>query len=223
MPSSHDGESEFSFELRFSDVPEVSYQTLRDNAFNVANGTIRRAARVTSGDNQRWTITVEPASDDDVRIQLEETSGCDDSNPICTGDGRRLENSPSVTVAGPEGETPATNTPATGAPRISGTAQVGKQLAASVSNIDDEGSETLTLTLSNPSGARIVDGDASGTIKNRDPLPRALLARFGRTAAVHVVDNVEQRLAAARTPGLRAASPGASCGGAPSAISPSAS
>ncbi len=54
----------------------------------------------------------------------------------------------------------------------------------------DEGAETLTLTLSNPSGAYLADGEATGTIKNHDPLPQALLARFGRTAAVHVVEQV---------------------------------
>ena len=48
----------------------------------------------------------------------------------------------------------------------------------------DEGEETLTLRLSNASADRLLDGEATGTIKNRDPLPRALLARFGRTAAV---------------------------------------
>ena len=58
----------------------------------------------------------------------------------------------------------------------------------------DDGGETVTLTLSNPSGGRLTDGEATGTIKNRDPLPRALLARFGRTAAVHVVEHVEERV-----------------------------
>ena len=67
----------------------------------------------------------------------------------------------------------------------------------------DEGEETLTLTLSNASGGRLTDGEATGTIENRDPLPRALLARFGRTAAVHVVEHVEERLAAPREPGFR--------------------
>ena len=38
---------------------------------------------------------------------------------------------------------------------------------------------------------------------NADPLPRALLARFGRTAAVHVVEHVEERLQAPREPGFR--------------------
>ena len=66
----------------------------------------------------------------------------------------------------------------------------------------DEGEETLTLTLSNASGGRLSDAEATGTIKNSDPLPRALVARFGRTAAVHVVEHVEERLAARREPGF---------------------
>ena len=66
----------------------------------------------------------------------------------------------------------------------------------------DEGEETLTLTLSNVSGGHLTDGEATGTIDNADPLPRALLARFGRTAAVHVVEHVEERLAAPRAPGI---------------------
>ena len=67
----------------------------------------------------------------------------------------------------------------------------------------DEGEETLTLRLSNASSGRVTDGEATGTIKNTDPLPRALLARFGRTAAVQVVEQVEARLEASREPGFR--------------------
>ena len=36
----------------------------------------------------------------------------------------------------------------------------------------DEGAETLTMTLSNPSGATIADGKATGTINNSDPCRR---------------------------------------------------
>ena len=66
----------------------------------------------------------------------------------------------------------------------------------------DEGGETFTLSLSNASGGVIVDGQATGRIENHDPVPRALLARFGRTAAVHVVEQVEERLQARREPGV---------------------
>ena len=58
----------------------------------------------------------------------------------------------------------------------------------------DEGSETLTLTLSNPSGAYLADGTATGTINNTDHMPQAWLARFGRTVADQVVDAVGERL-----------------------------
>ena len=65
----------------------------------------------------------------------------------------------------------------------------------------DEGSETLTLTLSNPSGAYLADGTATGTINNSDLMPQAWLARFGRTVADQVMEAVEGRVTAARTPG----------------------
>ena len=69
-------------------------------------------------------------------------------------------------------------------------------------DLHDEREETFTLVLSNASGVAIVDGVATGRIHNHDPLPRALLARFGRTAAVHVVEQVEERLRAPRKPGI---------------------
>ena len=68
----------------------------------------------------------------------------------------------------------------------------------------DEGEETLTLRLSNASGGRLTDGKATGTIENRDPLPKAFMARFGRTAAVHVVEQVQERMEARREVGFEA-------------------
>ena len=68
----------------------------------------------------------------------------------------------------------------------------------------DEGEETLTLRLSDPSGGRVTDGEATGTIENRDPMPKAFMARFGRTAAVHVVEQVQERIEARREPGIEA-------------------
>ena len=45
----------------------------------------------------------------------------------------------------------------------------------------DEGEETFEFVLSNPTGAYIADGTATGTIENDDPLQQAWIARFGRT------------------------------------------
>ena len=61
----------------------------------------------------------------------------------------------------------------------------------------DDPSETLALRLSAPFGARLADGEATGTIGNSDPLPRAWLARFGRTVAGHVTDAIAGRFEAA--------------------------
>ena len=60
----------------------------------------------------------------------------------------------------------------------------------------DEGEETFTLRLSNATGARIADAEATGTISNCDPLQKMWLSRFGRTVADHVVDAVAGRLSA---------------------------
>ena len=71
--------------------------------------------------------------------------------------------------------------------------------------IDDEhneGSETFTLTLSNASSGDLTDASATGTITNHDALLKALIARFGRTAAVHIVEQVEERVNAPRRPGF---------------------
>ena len=71
----------------------------------------------------------------------------------------------------------------------------------------DEGEETLTLSLSNVSGnnAWLKDATATGTIENTDLMPKAWLARFGRTVAGHVLDAVSERMKAPRAAGLSAA------------------
>ena len=141
-PESHDRENSFTFELRFSETPgpDFSYEALRDHAFTATGGTVTNARRLDPPGNVRWEITVEPSSDAEVSIVLPETTDCDDQGAICTADGRMLSAEAALTVAGPEEEeerTPPENSPATGAPAISGTAQVGETLTANTSGIAD--------------------------------------------------------------------------------------
>ena len=77
----------------------------------------------------------------------------------------------------------------------------------------DEGDETLTLTLSNPSGAYLEDATATGTIRNTDLMPQAWLARFGRTVADQVIDAVAGRLMASPAPGIAVSVAGERIGG----------
>ncbi len=141
-PERHDGEDAFTFELRFSETPvsNFSYKALRDHAFTVTGGEVTNARRLDPPGNVRWEITVEPSSDADVTIVLPVTTDCDDQGAICTEDGRMLSAEAALTVAGPEEEeeqTPPKNNPATGAPTITGTAQVGETLTANTSGVAD--------------------------------------------------------------------------------------
>ena len=80
---------------------------------------------------------------------------------------------------------------------------------ATLSDGIDDGGETMTVTLSNPTPSRkvrIADGTATGTIDNSGPIPQAWIARLGRETAEQVVEHVEERTAAAprRQEGSRA-------------------
>ena len=242
MPAEHDGQGSFSFRVAFSEGIRISYKTVRDASFTVTAGEVTQARRV-DGRRDLWKITIEPDSDEAVTVRLPETTDCDTSGAICTGDGRPLSHALSATVAGPVGISVAdarveegegtvlaflvtlSRTPGAALTvdyaTADGSAHAGDDYQAASGTLSfragessqrievavldddhDEGEETLTLTLSNPSSGRLTDGAATGTIENRDPLPRALLARFGRTAAVHVVEHVEERLEARREPGF---------------------
>ena len=66
----------------------------------------------------------------------------------------------------------------------------------------DEGRETFTLTLTNVRGnAYLADATGEGAIVNDDPMPLAWIARFGRTVAEQMIEAMEQRIQAPRTPG----------------------
>ncbi len=243
VPSEHDGSTVFTFRLRFSEDPAVSYEVLRDRAFTVTGGDVKKARRV-DGRNDLREIHVQPETTGEIRIDLPATTDCDAVDAICTEDGRPLSHSLSETIASPVGISVADARVDEngGAPlafavtlsraaagqvtvdyqTVNGTASAGTDYTAAdgtltfqtgessktveVAVLDDshdEGEETMTLRLSNPSEGRLADAEATGTIENTDPLPRALLARFGRATALHVMEQVEERLEASRASGFR--------------------
>ena len=102
-PSSHDGQTAFTFELRFSEELELSYKTLRDHAFTVTGGAVTKARRLEQGSNIRWEITVAPDGNGELTVVLPATGHCDDQGAICTGDGRKLSSELDFTVSGPGG------------------------------------------------------------------------------------------------------------------------
>ena len=143
-PESHDGSATFTFELHFSEEPDVGYRTLRDHAFTETGGEVTKARRLTAGSNLGWEITVRPSGSGPVTLSLPATADCAAQGAICTSEGKALAEALEVAVPGqgrsPQWLTPdqsSRNMPATGAPVIRGTAQVGETLTASTSGIAD--------------------------------------------------------------------------------------
>ena len=175
-PSSHDGTTAFTFELRLSEEPKpsFSYTTMHEHAFTVTGGSVTGARRLNPPSNVGWEITVQPSGNADVTVSLPATTDCSTEGAICTSDSRMLSGGLELVVPGPP-----SNSVATGAPTIGGTAQVGETLAASTSDIsDDDGLANATFTYqwladdAEISGARgssytLADADAGKAIKVR--------------------------------------------------------
>ena len=138
IPTGHDGENTFNFQMYFSIEPSLNTADVRDHVITVTNGNVT-AARMTNPQgatpNIRWEITVQPDDTDDVTVMLEPTTDCTVNGAVCTTSGSMLLNGTAVIVHGPEDA--ATNSAATGQPTITGSTTVGSILTASTSGIAD--------------------------------------------------------------------------------------
>ena len=145
VPESHDGATEFNFELRFNEEPGpgFSYAKLRNNnAFTVTGGSVSNVRRLEAGKNVRWEITVLPSGNAAVSVSLPATTDCAAEGAICNMRNMKLSSALEFTVSGPGPSTQQQtvlleNSPATGAPTINGTVLVGETLTASTSDIAD--------------------------------------------------------------------------------------
>ena len=89
-PATHDGQTAFTFQLRFSENVDIGFSTLRDDTFDVTGGTVTGASRLVPGSNQGWDITLEPAAHADVTVVLPVTTDCAATGAVCTAGGKML-------------------------------------------------------------------------------------------------------------------------------------
>ncbi len=129
LPDAHDGERRFEFEVRFSEEVAGLRLTAVQAALTVTGGRLVDVKRTVRGENRRVTVQVRPAGAGAVTVALAATTDCSAAGAICASGGKKLA-ALSATVPGP-------NAPATGAPTIAGTAQVGGTLTASTAGIAD--------------------------------------------------------------------------------------
>ena len=122
----------FTFRLAFSEAVTTTPEALRDHVLEVTNATIEAVSRVDER-SDLWEVRLTPESDAMVTVFLSPAADCDAAGAVCTPDGRMLSHGVGrAIVAQPP------NSAATGAPAITGTAQVGQTLTADTSAIADE-------------------------------------------------------------------------------------
>ena len=143
-------------------------------ALRVADARVREAANAAIG----FTVTLAPAASAPVTVDYASADGTAKAGEDYVAANGTLTFAP--------GETEKT------------------VAVAVLDDAHDEGEETFVFTLSNASGAVLADAEAVGTIVNSDHMPKAWLARFGRTVTGHVLDAVEARLEAPRAAGGQA-------------------
>ena len=207
VPDSHDGAGTFDVRILFSEAVTVSYQTLRSHSFEVSGGTITGARRV-DGRNDLWEITVQPEGDSDVLLALPPSGDCQAQGAVCTRDRRPLSSRLEITVPGPD--TAPVNSPAQGAPTISGTPEVGQTFSADTGGITDaDGLQDATFTYQWVSSDGATDSDIPG---ETGATYVVLSGDVGKTLKVQVSftddEGYDETLASAATAAVSATVPG---------------
>ena len=217
-PEAHDGESGFQVQIAFSEDVEITPEDMRDHALLVTGGTVTDAAMV-KGRKDLWKLTVEPSGTGPVSILAPQDRACTETGALCTADGRSLTVSLALQVPGPPAQ--QANSPATGAPAIRGTPQVGEMLTADTSGITDaDGLTNATYTYQWVANDGTTDTDISGATDAAYPL---VADDKGKTIKVRVTitDDAENEttLTSAATDTVAAAEPPAKPTGLSAAVS----
>ena len=111
------------------------------------------------GVDNAWLFFLDPAGNEDIRFSLVTGQPCD-AGGICTSNGTTLSAVPEpLVILGPE-----VNSPATGAPTITGTARVGETLTADTSGIADEnGLSNVTYGYQWQADSAVISGATDST------------------------------------------------------------
>ncbi|MCY4378071.1 MAG: fibronectin type III domain-containing protein, partial [Spirochaetaceae bacterium] len=168
VPESHDGQTAFSFELRFSEAPTFSDQTLRDTALRVVGGRVTGVQKAPPPSNLSWRVTVVPDGGGSISIALPPTLACDADGAVCTAAGKRLASAIEQTVPGP---VPIATIAAQSPSVAEGTA------AVFTLSLDKAAAGALTLAV------RVTE---SGSMLEGTPLTSVVVAEGSTTATLSV-------------------------------------
>ena len=146
VPTSHDGEASFTFNIEFSESVWIDVGLGKDDLLQVTGGTVT-AAHWLDRRSEEWQVTIQPNTDGNITVVLPGGRSCSANGAPCAAGDRVLSSGKTVTISGPTSQQQAANNPATGAPGISGTARAGETLTATTTGISDaDGLANATFT-----------------------------------------------------------------------------
>ena len=103
VPTSHDGSSEFRFQLHFSEKVRLNHTDFSGALFETAGGTVTGARRLDPPSNIGWEVVARPDGDGNMVITLPAGRDCNTDGAVCAPDGSWLAVTISTTIAGPAG------------------------------------------------------------------------------------------------------------------------
>ena len=106
IPSEHDGSTEFTVDLVFSEALAPQSRSKLMSTLAVTGATLVNVRVVSEGERDHWRIELDPSSDSAVAVSL--AAGSDCATDPCTGDGRMLSQGLAVSIAGPPPPPPVT-------------------------------------------------------------------------------------------------------------------
>ena len=161
-PDAHDGASEFTLELYFSEDVIASYKWFTDSVFTITGGRVTKARRLAAPSNIAWELRMVPDGDGDLVAVLPANRDCSETGALCTSDGRTLEQPVTLTVPGPQPE-PRLETPR--ASIVAGAGPIDEGATASFTvSLDTAASEALSVPISVSETGAMLSGEPPGTV-----------------------------------------------------------
>ena len=102
IPGTHNARRAFQFKLSFSEDIANRKDDIRGAVLSVVGGSISDVSQLHVRSHREWRVTIQPSGAEDVSITLQGGRECGTSGAVCTEDGRRLSQTITKTVAGPE-------------------------------------------------------------------------------------------------------------------------
>ena len=161
-PEAHNGADSFTFQIAFSESVKVLF-SYGSGMVDVSGGTVTSVQNLNRR-TEEWEFTVAPDPNADVEINVPANRPCEDNVYHPCGNGNRpLSNSLELTVPFLQTQSQSGNSPATGAPVITGTPRVGETLTADASNIEDaDGLDNVSYSYQWISNDWVSDTDIAG-------------------------------------------------------------